>query len=454
MAVINTKAAKAPTYTWAWITTGILAIAMVISFIDRFALSLLVEPIKSSLAISDTQIGLLHGLAFGLFYSILGIPCGWLADKWSRTGTILLGMLVWCLTTAACGLAGSFAGLLFARMLVGAGEAALAPAAYALIYERFPKAILNRALTLFQAGAVVGAGTAFYIVGDIYDWLEPIGVIDFGFLGKRDPWQTTFLIVAVPGLVLLPILWWVLNRPIDTALSTPSEPSEPVVDSSRIGMKVIPYLIEDRACIAAVFFGMSGLLTMSYALLTWIPAIFVREFQWAPGEIGRIYGAVVLFSSIGGMFVAAWIADRIANRVGSVFSSLRVPLFAGVLALPAAVMFLLASGPVQVLVACGALHALCTSSIGIVPAFIQRRSPQEIRSRVSALYVMVVNICGLAVGPILVGSVVALLGGSATALRTAVFIVGGGGMVISVITLGLFLRRPSPSRSVPARRPV
>ncbi|MNQ85628.1 L-galactonate transporter [compost metagenome] len=424
---------------------------MVISFIDRFALSLLVAPIKSSLVISDSQIGLLHGLAFGLFYSLLGIPCGWLADKWSRTGTILLGMFVWCLATAACGLAGSFVGLLFARMLVGAGEAALAPAAYAVIYERFPKAILNRALTLFQAGAVIGAGTAFYIVGDLYDWLEPMGALELGVFGTREPWQTTFLMVALPGLVLLPILWWVLNRRVDTA---PSVTLSPVDSPDRIETKLIPYLIEDRAFIAAIFIGMSGLLTMSYALLTWISAIFVREFQWAPGEIGRVYGTVVLSSCIGAMFVAAWIADRISNRSGSVFSALRVPLVAGMLAIPAAFMFLLSSGPAQVLVACAALHGLCTSSIGIVPAFIQKRSPQQIRGRVSALYVMVVNICGLAVGPILVGSVVALLGGDATALRTAVFIVGGAGMLISVTTLGLFLRRQSVSESAAAQRSV
>ncbi|MFC4862322.1 MFS transporter [Pseudomonas sp. MAHUQ-62] len=451
MVANSTQPVKAPTYAWAWVTTIILAVAMVISFIDRFALSLLVEPIKASLAISDTQIGLLHGLAFGLFYSILGIPCGWLADRWSRTGTILLGMLVWCLATAACGLAGSFTGLLFARMLVGAGEAALAPASYAVIYERFPKSILNRALTLFQAGAVIGAGTAFYIVGALYDWLEPLGVTDLGWVGSSQPWQTTFLLVALPGLVLLPVLWWVLSRRVDSVHGIPAKNDG---EASGASMKVIPYLIEDRRFIAAIFIGMSGLLTMSYALLTWIPAIFVREFHWVPGEIGRTYGAVVLFSCIGGMFIAAWVADRLAGRAGSVISTLRVPLFAGMLAIPAALMFLLASEPVGVLVACAALHALCTSSIGIVPALIQRRSPAEIRSRVSALYVMVVNICGLAVGPILVGSVVALLDGGAPSLRTAVFIVGGGGLLVSVAMLGFFLKRQSASGQVPAERPV
>ncbi|WP_342246361.1 MFS transporter [Pseudomonas sp. OTU5201] len=451
MVTNDTHPVKVPSHFWAWVTTTTLAVAMVISFIDRFALSLLVEPIKASLTISDSQIGLLHGLAFGLFYSILGIPCGWLADRWSRTGTILLGLLVWCLATAACGLAGGFTGLLFARMFVGAGEAALAPAAYAVIYERFPKAILNRALTLFQAGAVVGAGTAFYIVGALYDWLEPMGLTDLGWLGARQPWQTTFLLVALPGLALLPLLWWVLNRRAGSAEVVP-----PTITADQRGniAKVIPYLISDRAFIAAIFIGMSGLLTMSYALLTWIPAIFVREFQWVPGEIGRIYGAVVLFSCIGGMFAAAWIADRLSGRAASAFSALRVPLYAGMLAIPAALVLLLASGPVGVLVACAALHGLCTCSIGIAPALIQKRSPQEIRSRISALYVMVVNICGLAVGPILVGSVVALLGNDASALRTAVFMVGGVGLLVSVTTLGFFLRRQAASGKVPAEQSV
>ncbi|MDD2047532.1 MFS transporter [Pseudomonas putida] len=423
-------------HTWAWMTTAILAIAMVISFVDRFALSLLVAPIKTTLAISDVHIGLLHGLAFGLFYSILGIPCGWLADRWSRTGTILLGMLIWCAATAACGLANSFTGLLLARMLVGAGEAALAPAAYAVIYERFPKAILNRALTLFQAGAVIGAGTAFYIVGSLYEWLEPIGVIDLGWVTARQPWQSTFLLVALPGLLLLPVLWWVLKR--GEGVAHQNAPAE-LAQHSGESQKVIPYLVEDRTFIAAVFVGMAGLLTMSYALLTWIPAIFVREFLWLPGEIGRIYGAVVLFSCIGGMFAAAWIADRLSSQSQDICSALRVPLVAGVLAIPAGLVFLLAGGPVGVLIACAALHGLCTCSIGIAPALIQKRSPAAIRSRVSALYVMVVNICGLAVGPMLVGGVVEWLGGGAAGLRTAVLIVGGGGLLLSVTTLGLYL---------------
>jgi hypothetical protein len=157
---------------------------------------------------------------------------------------------------------------------------------------------------------------------------------------------------------------------------------------------------------------------------------------------------VVLFSCIGGMFAAAWIADRLSSRAQDVCSALRVPLCAGVLAIPAGLVFLLATGPVGVLIACAALHGLCTCSIGIAPALIQKRSPAAIRSRVSALYVMVVNICGLAVGPILVGSVVALLGGNATDLRTAVLIVGGGGLVLSVTTLGLYLgRRAHPVRA-------
>src|SRR5471032_3053989 len=135
---VNRTTSKTAT-AGAWLLCLVLCIAMVVSVIDRFALSLLLEPIKLNFNVSDAEIGLLQGLAFGLFYAVLGIPCGWLADRWSRTWTILIGLLIWGIATAACGLATSFAGLLVARMFVGAGEAALAPAAYALIHERFPR---------------------------------------------------------------------------------------------------------------------------------------------------------------------------------------------------------------------------------------------------------------------------------------------------------------------------
>ncbi len=421
---------------WPWLITVTLALAMVISIIDRFALSLVLEPIKQAFSINDTEIGMLQGLAFGLFYAVLGVPCGWLADRWSRAGTIILGLFIWSVATAACGLAGGFAGLLIARICVGAGEAALAPAAYAIIHQRFAKNLIYRALSVFQVGAVIGAGTAFYLVGGIYDYLKSVGTITWPLLGELAPWQGTFIIVAIPGFILLPFLWFVLHR--DARLGSGTADRGKVSASDHALMGATQYLIADKGFIFALFVGMSGLITMNYALLSWVPSIFNREFGWTPGQIGKPYGLIVLCASSAGMFIAAWIADRLQKSSDGLIG-MRVPFVAAILAIPLSLSLLIIETPTLLLVCVAALHALGSCSIGIGPALVQQRTPDHIRSRISAVYVMTINICGLAIGPLVVGRVATAIGAKPDALRISVAIIGTIVLVISVISFWKFI---------------
>lgn len=373
---------------------------------------------------------------------MLGVPCGWLADRWSRVGTIILGLVIWTIATAACGLAGSFSGLLAARMLVGAGEAALAPAAYAIIHQSFPRHMTNRALSLFQVGAVIGAGTAFYLVGGIYDHLKAIGTQVWPLFGTLAPWQATFVVVALPGAVLVPILWWVLARNERLNAGT----IKPVASVAASSESATAYLVRDKAFIFALFIGMAGLLTMNYAMLSWVPTIFNREFGWTPGQIGKPYGLVVLVASSVGMLVAAWIADRMQRRANERIG-MRVPMVAGIFALPLALALAFVGTPHALLACIALLHGLCTSCIGIAPALLQHRTPAEIRSRISAVYVMTVNICGLAIGPLVVGNLAAWIGTAHESLRQAVAGAGGAALVISILAFASFAfsRRRDPA---------
>ena len=147
-----------PSAGMAWYAVAILVIAFIFSFVDRIIIGLLVEPIKQDLGVSDFGIGMLGGLAFAVFYALVGIPIGRLADRYSRRKIIGIGIFLWSLATAACGLAKNFWHLFLARVGVGVGEAALSPAAYSMIADFFPKEKLGRALGVYQAGAFVGAG--------------------------------------------------------------------------------------------------------------------------------------------------------------------------------------------------------------------------------------------------------------------------------------------------------
>src|SRR5690606_7954851 len=160
--------------------------------------------------------------AFGLFFAVMGLPLGWLADRWSRKGTIMLGVGMWSVATAACGLAANFPQLLLARIGVGAGEAGLAPASYSIVHDRFPREQLGRAISLFQVGGVLGAGLALLITGYVYRYFTGGGGADLPLIGGLRPWQQTFLAIATPGLLFLLLIAMIreperVAGPADTA---------------------------------------------------------------------------------------------------------------------------------------------------------------------------------------------------------------------------------------------
>ncbi|SAK82313.1 major facilitator transporter [Caballeronia hypogeia] len=421
----------------AWSLVLVLCLAMIVSVIDRFALALVIDPIRAQFGVTDQQIGALQGLAFGLFYAVLGIPCGWLADRWSRRGTILLGLVIWGCATAACGLVHSFSGLLIARMLVGAGEAALAPAAYAIIHERFAAGKQNAPLSVFQVGAVIGAGSSFYIVGGLYDWLKAHGGINAMGLGSLAPWQLTFLAVALPAILLIPVLWWVLGSNVRDEETTVAQNETHALSASH-GGGAFSYMKGDWKFVTTLFIGMGGILTVNYTLLSWVPTMFVREFGWTPGQVGRPYGLIVLFSCGFSMLVAGMLADRVQRKRGPT-AVILIPAFGALAALPTAAFLHFAHSPLAIFCSVAVLHALCCCAVGIAPALIQTRTPKPIRSRVSSVYVLVVNICGLSISPMLVGITVSMLPTGGGALRTAVSIVGVGGALTSCILFFAFI---------------
>ena len=156
-----------PEPRWAWYGVGVLMVAYTFSFIDRYVIALLIEPIKQDFDLTDTQIGLLSGLAFAIFYTTLGIPIGRLADRYNRRRIISVGIFVWSLMTGLCGLAQSFWQLFAARVGVGVGEAALSPAAFSLIADSFPVERIGRALSVYSVGVYFGSGLAFIIGGAV-----------------------------------------------------------------------------------------------------------------------------------------------------------------------------------------------------------------------------------------------------------------------------------------------
>ena len=180
-----------------WYVLIVLMLAYISSFIDRQVLALLVEPIKRDLNVSDSQVGLLVGLSFALFYTFLGIPIGKLADRKNRKKIILVGITIWSIMTALCGITNSYWQLFWARMGVGVGEAALSPAAYSLITDMFPKNKLGTAMGIYNIGVFLGSGLSIFLVALIIKLVSVEGMWVLPIVGQVHPWQTVFFIIFI-----------------------------------------------------------------------------------------------------------------------------------------------------------------------------------------------------------------------------------------------------------------
>lgn len=376
----------------AWAVVAILFLAYIVSFIDRTVLSLLVEPIKADLRLSDVDIGLVSGLAFGVFYAVMGLPLGWLADRRSRVGVIAGGVAVWTAATAACGLATSFGGLFVARVLVGIGEAALSPAALSLISDLFRPSRRPLAVAVFVTAGSVGGGLAMLFGGALIAWLDTFDVVRLPLVGTVAPWRAVFVLVSLPGLLVLALL----------ALAR--EPDRRDDDSVRPvplnGESFVAYLRSARRFLVPHILAMSLLGVVAYGFLAWIPTYFIRVHGWTAGEAGARFGLVFLVAGACGAIAGGALASRLrargrgdANRfVTALGLTLLVPFAVLAPVMPNAWTSLALFAPVMFLVAFPS---------GTAAAAIQEAAPAHFRGRITALYYVTMNIIGLSTGALL-----------------------------------------------------
>ncbi len=227
---------EVPSSLSAWYAVIILLLAYVLSFVDRIIMSLLVIPIQKDLGISDTQMGLLMGLAFAIFYTVVGIPIARLSDAKSRKIIVSIGIFLWSIMTAVCGLARSFIELFLARVGVGVGEATLSPAAYSMIADYFPEEKLGKAIAVYQSGALFGSGIAFIIGGAIVGLIVNSNATSLPFLGELQPWQLAFIIVGLPG-VLMALVMLTVKEPKRTGIKEDLGETVSIKDAINIWLK-------------------------------------------------------------------------------------------------------------------------------------------------------------------------------------------------------------------------
>lgn len=406
-----------------WGLVLLLMVAMMISLLDRIGLAVMIQPIKEDLGLTDGMFGLLNGIAFGLFYTIMGFPMGWLADRWSRKGTIIVGISLWSAATIGCGFAESFGQLLFARIIVGAGEAALVPAAYAMISDRFDRSRLARALSVLQSGSVIGAGSAVILTGATYTWLSSGAGTEIPIFGDLKHWQQTFVVIGLPGFLIVAGLSLIRDTPTSSPL---------VGGTLEPAISLRETLIANRLFYALLFLAVAGITVSSYGLISWIPGILAREFQWTPSQIAGNYGVVVLIFSPAGLLFGGWLTDWFDRKYGRAIHA-PVLLAASTLGLLAVAALILPANPTSFLVLAALAHFLISLPNGVVPALIQVTTPRSSRSRVSAIYVLVINLIGLGIAPVAIGAISSSAPDDPHMLRFAMWSCLTVGMVFALV---------------------
>jgi MFS family permease len=397
-AVDKTAARELPSRRYAWYTVFLLTLVYVVSFVDRYILGLLVEPIKADMALTDTQIGLLLGPAFALFYTTMGIPLGWLADRKPRTVIVGVGAALWSLATMACGLAQSFGQLFIGRVAVGVGEATLSPCALSMIGDSFPPEKRGRPVAFYSAALSLGAGIAALVGATVITWSKTVDSLTLPLVGAVAPWQFAFLAVGIVGMPFA-FLLFTLREPTRESSVLSSELGE---QGKKPGLKeAFGYLRNNKMAYLGFVPLVCVMTTVAYSQ-GWLPAMFERTWGWPPEKYALYSG--IAFLAVGPLTVnlSGWWSDRLSAR-GVREAPARILLVGSLILLVTG-----CAGPLMP-TAWLAFSVLTVNIVGIAmvsavaPTALLNITPGEIRGQIIAIYFLAISLAGLILGPMTVG---------------------------------------------------
>jgi MFS family permease len=417
-----------PTATLAYrsYVLAVLVIVYTFNFIDRQIVGILAVPIKTELHLSDSQLGLMGGLAFALFYTFLGIPIARLADRVSRTGIMTAALALWSLMTAVCGLTHSFAQLFMARLGVGVGEAGGVAPAYSLICDYFPPPERARALSVYSFGIPLGSAA---------------GIALGGFITSLMSWRMAFFIVGLAGLLLAPLLRLTVREPARGALDIAPDrtAAHAKAPASPTLLGVIGVLAR-KGSFWGLSLGAACASMMGYGLFFWMPSFAVRSFHLTLLQASMIYAALVLVGGLSGIWCGGVLADKYGAGRKAFYALIpaaafvtTVPFYvAGVLSTTLWVSFMVLLVPT----------ALGLVWLGPVLTAVQHLVPASMRATASALFLFINNLIGIGLGTTLIGVVSDLMRArfGTESLRYAI-LAGTGFYLIAAALLFLASRR-------------
>lgn len=437
-----------PSLRSAWYAVGILTLANISSFIDRQILSLLVKPIKRDLLLSDTEMSLLMGFSFAIFYTLFGVLIGRLADRYSRRNIIIAGVTVWSLLTSLCGGIRTYGQFFLARMGVGIGEATLSPSAYSLIADYFPRNRLATALSVFSLGVFLGSGLAMLIGSGIVAKLPAEGMVQVPFVGAVFPWQLIFFYVGLPGLIVAALLLTIREPARTNTLQTNGTAVTLSLSES------LALIFRHRRAYLLICFATAFGALVNYGCNAWIPTFVTRTYGWETARAGTFYGLVLVVSSVSGALFGGWYADRLVKR-GVVDGRLRVGLVGGIGCLLATGLPLLPRAEWALLTVFVPSFALSTP-FGAATAAIQEIMPNQVRALASSIFLFILNLIGIGLGPTSVAVCTDYVFGDEQAIRYSLVLLFaiGGSMALLLTYLALKPYRQALTAGLPIAVPT
>ncbi|MAJ59571.1 MAG: hypothetical protein CBC48_06090 [bacterium TMED88] len=358
---------------------GLLTTVYVVNFVDRQVLSILMQSIKRDLGLSDLQLGLLSGTAFGIFYATLGVPIARLADRVSRKAVMATSLTIWSAMTALCGSASSFLSLLFYRIGVGVGEAGGSPPAHSMISDLFPASQRGTAMGIFSLGVPVGI---------------MVGFLAGGFMNEILGWRTAFLLVGAPGILLAGIVGLTLREPPRGL----NEAHAPTVESTPppTAQEVLRFLWSSPSFRHNAW-GSALYAFVGYSTTTWAPPFLERSHHMTTSQVGT---ALALLIGIGGglgIYLGGAVTDRLGLRDPRL--RMRVPAYAMWLSVPFGFVIYTTDQTALALA-----FFVIPTFLGLMYqapsiALVQSLATPKMRATASAILLFIINIVGLAIGP-------------------------------------------------------
>jgi MFS family permease len=427
--IAPTKAAGTPAYPsakYAWYVVVVLYLSYTFSFVDRAIIAYLIGPIRADLHINDFQFSLIQGLAFAAFNATMGIPLGRLADSRSRRGLLAVGITLWSCMTVLCGKTSSYWELFFARMGVGVGEACLAPCAYSLIADYFPRERRSLPLNIFAGGVMLGSGVANVCGGLVAQFALNGGPRDIWLLGSLKPWQLSFVFVGLPGILFI------------LAMATVKEPVRKERRGKANTAATFRYLLRHWATYASLIGGTTFGATTNGAILGWVPEWFIRRYAWNRARIGPYLGITnFLFGTIGLVLAGALAGKNIRAGKKAVYVKLMMAA-EGLVMIPLILAHTI-DNPYWVLLCVGGTIFFGGFSAGLGPAALQSITPNEMRGQITALCFLILSLLAGTVGPAAVGGLTTYYFTDDKAVRSSAVIVGILASACGLISLQLGL---------------